>query len=316
MSEDIYLPDDLFGPGLDTLLIIGNGFDLDLGLNTRYADFAKSEFWPFKDRCPMSSSLGAYLNRHSKDSWFDLENSMAKFSSSKRFSLAPWTHRNSFVQQVKEDDICLVSKLQEYLSIAENGKLNEESIAATILRKISDCLVPATIYSFNYTSLESIGKRLGTEYGFRTLHVHGTLKNKDAILGFNESPKIALPLSFMCKSRRPKYASTSLFDAMPRYKNIIIFGLSLGEIDYGYFKDFFDGVHKGKYNEKHIRIITYDENSRQHILSNIQKMTGNIFDFGKYVNFKVIKTNDKSDEAEFEELYNLLDPKWEVDFGM
>lgn len=28
------------------LLIIGNGFDLDLGRNTRYSDFAKSEFWP------------------------------------------------------------------------------------------------------------------------------------------------------------------------------------------------------------------------------------------------------------------------------
>lgn len=28
------------------LLIIGNGFDLDLGRNTRYSDFAKSEFCP------------------------------------------------------------------------------------------------------------------------------------------------------------------------------------------------------------------------------------------------------------------------------
>lgn len=28
------------------LLIIGNGFDFDLGRNTRYSDFAKSDFWP------------------------------------------------------------------------------------------------------------------------------------------------------------------------------------------------------------------------------------------------------------------------------
>lgn len=28
------------------VFIIGNGFDLDLGMNTRYSDFAKSEYWP------------------------------------------------------------------------------------------------------------------------------------------------------------------------------------------------------------------------------------------------------------------------------
>ena len=27
------------------LLIIGNGFDIDLGLRTRYSDFAKSKIW-------------------------------------------------------------------------------------------------------------------------------------------------------------------------------------------------------------------------------------------------------------------------------
>lgn len=28
------------------LFVIGNGFDLNIGRNTRYSDFAKSEFWP------------------------------------------------------------------------------------------------------------------------------------------------------------------------------------------------------------------------------------------------------------------------------
>ena len=30
-------------------LILGNGFDLDLGLHTTYADFAASKFWPLED---------------------------------------------------------------------------------------------------------------------------------------------------------------------------------------------------------------------------------------------------------------------------
>jgi hypothetical protein len=33
----------------DILLIIGNGFDIDLGLETRYSDFIKSEYYPVKE---------------------------------------------------------------------------------------------------------------------------------------------------------------------------------------------------------------------------------------------------------------------------
>lgn len=31
------------------VLVLGNGFDIDLGLKTKYRDFADSEFWPFND---------------------------------------------------------------------------------------------------------------------------------------------------------------------------------------------------------------------------------------------------------------------------
>lgn len=30
----------------NNILILGNGFDLDLGLPTKYSDFANSEYWP------------------------------------------------------------------------------------------------------------------------------------------------------------------------------------------------------------------------------------------------------------------------------
>ena len=56
-----------------TTLVIGNGFDLDLGMNTRYSDFAKSEYWP-KDVSSSNHNLQQYLNeRKDMDCWFDLE---------------------------------------------------------------------------------------------------------------------------------------------------------------------------------------------------------------------------------------------------
>lgn len=56
------------------LLIIGNGFDLDLGRKTRYSDFAKSEFW-LKN---LDSQLYGYLNKKSQiERWFNLDGELA-----------------------------------------------------------------------------------------------------------------------------------------------------------------------------------------------------------------------------------------------
>lgn len=41
------------------LLILGNGFDLGLGRETRYSDFAKSRFWPEN----LKSELFGYLEK-------------------------------------------------------------------------------------------------------------------------------------------------------------------------------------------------------------------------------------------------------------
>lgn len=58
------------------LLIIGNGFDLDLGRKTRYSDFAKSESWPKN----LDSQLYGYLNAKSQiERWFDLEGELATY---------------------------------------------------------------------------------------------------------------------------------------------------------------------------------------------------------------------------------------------
>lgn len=58
------------------LLIIGNGFDLNLGRNTRYSDFAKSDLWPKN----LDSQLYAYLNKKSQiERWFDLEGELATY---------------------------------------------------------------------------------------------------------------------------------------------------------------------------------------------------------------------------------------------
>ena len=61
------------------LLIIGNGFDIDLGLRTRYSDFAKSNFWEKLMRNTHGFDqdlLAALREAKEKEAWFDIEKTM------------------------------------------------------------------------------------------------------------------------------------------------------------------------------------------------------------------------------------------------
>ena len=164
--------------GANTLLIIGNGFDLDLGLNTRYSDFASSKYWPFHGKI---CGLGGYLNRHKKsDKWFDLETSMARYCSKPFSRLLPNSLRDKMEQYDKRDDQTLVNSLNDYLASeferVDKGHLfRNKSIAASLLKAICTTLVPGTIYTFNYTDLKAIASTLGpdVEVGCNPHYVHG-----------------------------------------------------------------------------------------------------------------------------------------------
>lgn len=58
------------------LLILGNGFDLCLGRDTRYSDFVNSRFWPDN----LKSELFGYLEKKANlERWFDLESELARY---------------------------------------------------------------------------------------------------------------------------------------------------------------------------------------------------------------------------------------------
>ena len=73
----------------DIAIIIGNGFDLDMGLPTKYSDFINSLEWQniitkvdafLQDKNYKEHSLVGQLQLASKDSqWFDIEEEIHKF---------------------------------------------------------------------------------------------------------------------------------------------------------------------------------------------------------------------------------------------
>lgn len=134
------------------VLVLGNGFDMDLGWQTSYKSFAESDFWPFKDK---NKNLGGYLESHSKsDKWFDLEALLRSYSAKEK----PYVDTNwRSPRIIGQDEIhfkTLIKHLINYLRVQESRNVNPESTAAYLLKtlcKHSDIL---KVYSFNYTSLD------------------------------------------------------------------------------------------------------------------------------------------------------------------
>lgn len=110
------------------VVILGNGFDLDLGLKTSYKDFWES------DHCPKDhpSSLVEYLNKKQWKSglenvrWFDLESELLSFALNKIHIDSVSENECSFVREYASED-GIVSTL--------SFPYKDEEVANSLLKK-------------------------------------------------------------------------------------------------------------------------------------------------------------------------------------
>lgn len=92
----------------NNVFIVGNGFDLALGLPTRYSDFANSNFWPVSENAEQKrdylaqkkyTSLEAYLDdKRNMETWFDLEQELYNYARKPK-------NGSGFGQNENENDI-------------------------------------------------------------------------------------------------------------------------------------------------------------------------------------------------------------------
>ncbi len=298
------------------LLILGNGFDLNLGYPTSYEDFFYNDAligqgsFPFvKNGCDFGP-LGEFILSHFVlDSWFSLEELLSEYGKSPECIEKQDCQRHrsiSHSRDDKEDYDNLVSSFTKYLVSCDFSNPDISSVAAQIIKAVhSDPLFPPKIYSFNYTELDGLYAALGIS-GMKVEHVHGSILNGDIIFGVGDYTNLRETDDFMYKTSNPKYRSTSLVDDITSFDNIIIFGLSLSQVDYPYFEDFFKKVSKNEVGKKYIRIITYDDNSRTDILRNLRRMNQGMIKLWNYSNFDIVCTKDNVDEKKVSEILEHL----------
>ena len=251
------------------VLILGNGFDLDLGWNTRFSDFMKSQYWPQNSH---NGSILHHLERcRDLTDWFDLEYQIGVYASgtaTRGDSKRSHDINREYFQK-------MVDGFKMYLKDATKAPINSNCVAAIVLKAILKNLNFSAIYTFNYTSLDNIFQQLDLQSRIVYEHVHGSLLDESIIIGAPEDVDVNEGYEFLYKTFNEHYSSNSLIHDLRDAKEVVFFGHSLGPTDYHYFQEFFkaqcvDGLPRK--DAKKITIFTYDDASRLAILGQLRKM--------------------------------------------
>lgn len=229
----------------DNVIIIGNGFDLNLELPTSYHDFLESSHFSelFKETHFIAQRLyGSYKSAN----WIDIENELKEIST------------NSSGEVEKEFDLLKV-KLMNYMGSIDYSLINKTSNAYKFLKAISS--TNFVVLDYNYTeSVEIILKELGmgaSEISGRVIKVHGSAKNRDIIFGVEDRAKIEDEHLFLQKSYNSNYTGINLADQISGANTFYIWGHSLGETDHTYFAKFFQILTKEVYEANNQSIVLY-----------------------------------------------------------
>lgn len=272
------------------VLIVGNGFDLNLGLKTSYANYLDSG--EFK-KLLGNNCLANYLDRCSKTSnWVDIEKELYNYSVQLFFRIgntfSPVVGKEELVKCLKKDyyDICF--SLKNYLKFAINRHMNLENKAAFhIIGKFFNSRKDTYILTFNYTD---IIERTHDCY-FSTLkenylinHIHGSLSDDNIVFGIEDSVEVAKEHVFLYKSHNTNQRINGLISIFENAENFTFFCYSLGETDHSYFDDFFKAQTMPNCKKKNFTFYHYGAEAYDDLIWQLKKLTNNRLSYLKQYN--------------------------------
>lgn len=309
---------------LDTLIIIGNGYDIAYELPTRYEDFIKSVL--FQQHAKKDGLFSYISDKYENKNWSDLEMMLSSYErelSAKHSHDAMinvdydyWDNSNEKIEYDKdieafEEDVYeLKDLLLEYLTnvtpqpkVRKNEKTHS-SIRGNVPTPLEDfaplfpfeelqkswskeCSPKSRIISFNYT--EPIGlSALFPHDAIR--HIHGRLSDGQIVLGVDDSQYVNAECSFIKKIEQGGLALNDLDD----YFNVnryIVWGCSMGESDKWFFEKLFKS---SKY--KVFEIFAHSQIAISRIKRNMSSICGNLRTFEENNLVKTFCFNPKTEE--------------------
>jgi len=287
----------------EVLLILGNGFDLSLGLPTSYNNFVESEL--FKKRVNIKHYPNAIIDLHDRNihnyltlqknlkNWIDVEMELMKYATRQRVEYHNDRGGLTSINIVSDGTIrtfynLLCLDLQTYIKSIDLSKIDRKSLSLLLLKQVSS-RKNNQIVTFNYTDLEQL---LGDKPKCGVKYIHGYTMTK-ILLGFQRFNNMAEGYEYMIKSENPDYKSCHLSDKMLEVDEIIIFGHSMGITDHFYFQKFFDTQVGADAKHKQLTIFTKDNSSKESITRQLVTLANKKYNlFLDNTNVDIISTQD------------------------
>ena len=295
------------------VLVLGNGFDLDLGLPTSYSEFLKSPFfYEFLNSVNIlkyhrfdiqKDNILEYLQRQKNlKNWIDIEVELKNLAIRTIQDIDEYGNtiecKFKASREIEQSFEVLRKQLCWYLDKMEYTNIEKDSYAIRLLDIINQNYDMCEILTYNYTDIHKLKCIVGDIY-VPIDHVHGNIIDKSIIIGFQDKVEIDKSFSFMIKSFSPFFRSHNVSKKLMDADEIIFFGHSLGETDYHYFSDLFETQSNPEKirKAKTIRIFTYDESSRIDILFQLREMnekrTDKLYDLN---DLEIYRTKDDKDK--------------------
>ena len=276
-----------------TVLVIGNGFDLNIGKPTSYSKFMASQ--NFKDLLSEKNCLASYLNNkgNGNNNWINIEKELGNYSTIlaeyDTHSIPKEVRYDKSLDDLKktfEDDFkSLCNALKIYLNEIETkyplGELDYNSLA---LRIIKDITMEDKLYfviNFNYTNFIKKVKYLSEKIEIR--YIHGSLKN-DIVFGVQDKLDLKEEHIFLYKSYNQYQNVQGLPQILENADEIIFFGYSMGVTDHSYFDDFFKAQAVKNCQNKIIKFYYHGQNAYDDIICQLKVLTNNRTSYLKQYN--------------------------------
>lgn len=245
------------------IFVIGNGFDLSLGLPTAYPDFLNSDF--FKKNLESCELFNQINEKANLEKWIDVEAELAKISKKNE-------NNPNFLRDYK----LLCNCLSEYIDSQPIESINRESPAYNLL-KTHYSPSNSFIANFNYTNtVQFILNELSVPLNAidaSVCHVHGQSSKKNLIFGVDDNARIHEDHTFLYKSTLNSDGGRDVKHALENTNRVFFFGHSLGESDNMYFEQFF--MLNCMYNKQvELHFYYYSETGLFELHKQLHRLTG------------------------------------------
>lgn len=244
-----------------TLIILGNGFDLDLGWKTSYNDFFRAK----QNSIVTLNGMSFIKNMVDGEYWYDLEGYIRHIAINEVINADELQKLNHFW-------LILSAQLEEYFHNKKIFTTNTKSCAFEFLKSITTY---SDIVSFNYTNPFIECNLASKDIAYIHNSIESSYSNEGRIkLGIDKgvlsenqylSPS---DISYILKSRENQIGD-NLISKWKNYENIIIYGHSIGITDSDYFKPLFDSIISDTIIPQSIYIVTKDRESLEQIKENM-----------------------------------------------